>query len=90
VRSSFWYGGSAECRHEDGWVGQWEGAKTAATSLFLCAILTLLALAIALDAWLRTRAVLWLPGAVTTMLLGLACGAVLRLTHDAELQRLLE
>jgi hypothetical protein len=28
--------------------------------------------------------------AVTTMLLGLACGAVLRLTHDAELQRLLE
>jgi hypothetical protein len=82
VRSSFWYGGSAECRHEDGWVGQWEGAKTAAT--------TLLALAIALDAWLRTRAVLWLPGAVTTMLLGLACGAVLRLTHDAELQRLLE
>ena len=41
MHRSFWYGGSGECRREDGWVGQWEGAKTATASLFLYVILTL-------------------------------------------------
>jgi len=61
-----------------------------ASSLFLFLALSLIAVAVTLDAWLQERDLLLLPGSVTTMVLGLACGIVLRLAKDSELEQVLQ
>ena len=88
--TSFWYGGSSSCRSADGFVAEWEASLSTSTSLFLFLVLVLIALAITADTFFRQRGVLWLPGAVSSMLLGLGLGLLLRSTHDAQLEALLE
>ena len=69
------------------WAAAMEGS---ASSLFLFLALSLIAVAVTLDAWLQERDLLLLPGSVTTMVLGLACGIVLRLAKDSELEQVLQ
>lgn len=67
-----------------------EAMEGSASSLFLFLALSLIAVAVTLDAWLQERDLLLLPGSVTTMVLGLACGIVLRLAKDSELEQVLQ
>eukprot|EP01048_Picozoa_sp_COSAG05_P004657 COSAG05_NODE_259_length_12737_cov_42.436145_4_plen_468_part_00 len=95
LSASFWYGGAQSCRGYStrGYAVEWlrTSSESATSSLFLGLVMALIAVAITLDAVLRKRGVLWLPGCVSTMLLGLALGSALHYGLDnPQLESLLE